>query len=112
MTQAHIDNILGLSPGESATVQEYIDAMWGVSAPNVNAGLAIPPFYSVSNHQNNKAETLSMMTQFFLAHVNIHCKVKGISQENFGVILDASPDLSQKLVAIIVSALMSGVPVE
>lgn len=112
VTQAYIDRTMGFSTASPAATQDYIDALWGACAPNVNAGLAIPPFYSVSNHQHNKAETLSLMTQFFLAHVNIHCKVKGISQENFGVILDTSPDLSRELVAIIVGALTSGVPVE
>ncbi len=112
VTQDYIDTLMGFSATNPAITQDYIDALLGACSPNINMGHATPPFYSVSNHQSNKAETLSLMTQFFLAHVNIYCRSKDISQENFGVILDASPNLSQELVAIIVSALISGVPVE
>lgn len=53
-----------------------------------------------------------MMTQFFLAQVNIYCKAIALSHKNFGVILDASNDLSTELVGIITSALIAGVSVE
>ena len=112
VTQTYIDTTMGFSPSTPATTQDYMDALWGICAPNINAALSTAPFYSVSNHQDNKTEKLSILTQFFLAHVNIYCKARGISDKNFGVILDASSDLSDELVAIVSSALIAGVPVE
>ena len=44
--------------------------------------------------------------------MNTYCKSKGIVHKNFGVILDASSDLSRELVAIVSSALITGIPVE
>lgn len=52
------------------------------------------------------------MTQFFLAHVNIHCAENNISSANFGVILDDSNDLSNEVAGIIVTALGADAEVE
>ena len=111
VSKAYIDAMMGFSPEPPATTQDYIDALWGACAPNIGASIATNPFYSVPNNQD-KTEKLSILTQFFLAHVNIYCKAKGIVHKNFGVILDASNDLSEELVAIVSSALITGTPVE
>ena len=111
VSQAYIDATMEFSPAAPATTQEYIDALWNACAPNIGANIATKPFYSVPNNQD-KTEKLSILTQFFLAHVNIYCKSKGIVHENFGVILDASPDLSDKVAFIVSSSLENGWDVE
>jgi hypothetical protein len=113
VNKAYIDALMAFTPINSATQQDYIDALLGSCAPNLDVSIPAPasPFFSVQN-DNKKAETLSMMTQFFLAHVNIHCVANGISQANFGKILDTSRDLSDEVVGRVISALGSGTSVE
>ncbi len=107
VSQASIDTLMGFSNVAPATTQDYIDALWGICAPNLGASIPTPPFNSVLNDQD-KTEKLSILTQFFLAHVNIYCAARNISDKNFGVMLDASPELSNELVAIVFSALGAG----
>ncbi len=52
------------------------------------------------------------MTQFFLANLNVYCKAKDISAQNFGTILDASSALSNKLASEVSTALSAGDDVE
>ena len=91
VSQAYIDATMESSPAAPATTQEYIDALWNACAPNIGSNIATKPFYSVRDSQEKvQTEKLSILTQFFLAQVNIYCKAKGMSDKNFGVILDAS----------------------
>lgn len=108
----YVDTLMGFTTGNLATTQDYIDALLGLCAPNMLESIEAPPFYSVGDDQDTKEEKLSILTQFFLAHVNIHCKANGISDRNFGAILDKSSDLSDEVSGIVLSALMSGTPVE
>ena len=113
VNQVYIDRTIGFSPEAPATTQEYVNELWNACAPNIGASIVTKPFYSVRDSQEkDQAEKLSILTQFFLAQINIYCKAKGISDKNFGVILDSSPELSRELVKIIVSVLVAGGPVE
>ncbi len=111
-TKEVIDTLMGIEA--SATVEDYMDALLEACAIDVWETLPTPPFYSISaaTHADDKIERLSILTQFFLAHLNVYCKAKGISGGNFGVILDASPELSDDLVSVVASALTFGDDIE
>ncbi len=110
--KVHIDTLMGF--GEDATSEDYIDALLGTCAPSLWTTLTGSPFYlGTYATPAEKAERLSMMTQFYLAVLNVHCRAQGISNKNFGEILDSSSTLSQALVVDTVSqALTNGDDVE
>jgi hypothetical protein len=105
VTEDSIKQIFGMSADENLDVSDSIDGLIGLCAPNVLETIPAPEsvFYSVA--EPRKTEKLSIMTQFFLAHVNIHCFSNQISLENFGALLDKSPSLSQKVAALVASEL-------
>jgi hypothetical protein len=98
---------------DDATAEEYIEALLGVCASSLWTTLTGSPFYlGTYTNPAEKAERLSIMTQFYLGVLNIHCRAKGISRENFGQILDNNAALSQALVDTVSSALKQGHDVE
>lgn len=108
--KTHIDAFMGF---ENASREDYIDALLGICAPNLWRMLPGSPFYlGIYDNTAHKTESLSMMTQFYLGVLNVYCRAKGISDRNFGMILDGSPALSQELVEIIAAALGRGEVVE
>lgn len=111
-TKEAIDALMGFDA--DATRDEYIEALLGACALNVWETLPTPPFYSIpaTTPVDERTERLSILTQFFLANLNVYCKAKGISTKNFGVILDTTPDLSHGLVSMVSTALTSGEDVE
>ncbi|HHT0594848.1 TPA: hypothetical protein ACTXXA_003484 [Legionella anisa] len=111
-TKEVIDAIMGF--GADAIREDYIEALLDACALDVWETLSTPPFYSIpaATSLDERTERLSILTQFFLANLNVYCKAKGISAQNFGVALDASPELSNKLVGVISTALTSGEDVE
>ena len=111
VTKAHIDELMGF--GDDAASEEYIEALLGTCAPNLSSLYTGSPFYhGTYTTPAEQAERLSMMTQFYLAILNIHCRAQGISNKNFGKILDSSPALSQALVDTVSHALSQGDDVE
>ncbi|MDF1826753.1 MAG: hypothetical protein P1U39_00515 [Legionellaceae bacterium] len=111
VTKAHIDALMGL--GDDATPEEYIHALLGTCAPNLSSLYIGSPFYHGSyTTPAEQAERLSIMTQFYLAILNIHCRAQGISNINFGEILDNNAALSEALVECISMALTNGDDVE
>ncbi|KGP63193.1 hypothetical protein EP47_06870 [Legionella norrlandica] len=118
VTKEAMDTIMGFEG--NATSQDYIDALLGACAPNMWENIQTPPFYSVGNISENlspsekrnaieeRTEQLSILTQFFLANLNVYCKAKNLSAENFGKVLDASPALSKQLVDTVSMALSKG----
>lgn len=110
--KAHTDAFMGFS--DTASSEDYIDALLGICAPNLWRMLSGSPFYlGIYDNTAHKTESLSMMTQFYLGVLNVYCRAKGISDKNFGVILDSSPSLSQELVEVVVAAtLRRGAKVE
>ncbi len=109
------DDIQALSRFEDdATTEQYMDALLYFCAPHIWGTIPTPPFYSIpaENSVEGQTEHLSILTQFFLATLNVYCKAKSISHENFGVILDASPPLSDALVSVAYTALSRGDDVE
>jgi hypothetical protein len=107
----HIDTLMGFD--EDGTSEEYIEALLGQCAPNLSTSFTGSPFYlSTYTTPAEQAECLSVMTQFYLGVMNVHCRAKDISNENFGAILDSSPALSQALVDTLSQALVGGEDVE
>ena len=111
-TKEVIDTLIGF--GADVTREDYIDALLGACALDVWETLPTPPFYSIpaATPVDERTERLSILTQFFLANLNVYCKARGISGQNFGVVLDASPDLSNELVSVLATALSAGDDVE
>jgi hypothetical protein len=111
ITKENVDELMGF--GDDAPSEDYIDALLGICAPNLWGMIPGSPFYlGIYGNEAHKAESLSMMTQFYLGVLNVYCRAKGISAKNFGVILDGSSALSQELVKLIANALCLGEIVE
>ena len=89
------------------TAAEYVDALLGYCAPNLFDTLLESPFYAA-----NTAKELSILTQLFMAHINIYCASHGLSTANFGKILDGSEALSEEITARILSAQAYGLSIE
>ena len=107
-----IDRLMGF--GADATPEDYIDALLGMCARDIEKSIPTPIFYSIPSvtPENERTERLSIMTQFFLANLNVYCKAHDISSVNLGTILDASNDLSLELVRVVTAALAAGHDVE
>lgn len=112
VTQASIDDLMMFD--DDVTTKDYIEALLGTCAVGIWDTLPVPPFYSIpqSASAEEGTEALSVLVQFFLANLNVYCQSRGISNKNFGVVLDESPELSHELVASIARALNSGDDVE
>ena len=114
VTKDAIDALMGFDEDSPATPQDYVDALLGVCAPDVWESIPTPPFYSIpaGTAVDERTERLSILTQFFLGIVNVYCKARGISVQNFGAVLDASNDLSNELVRVVSEVLSRGDKVE
>jgi len=112
ITKDAIDDLMGFD--DAATSEDYIDTLLGICAPDVWESILTPPFYNIPAGipDDERTERLSILTQFFLSIVNIHCRARGISSKNFGTLLDASHELSNALVSVVVRALSDGDEVE
>ena len=92
----------------------YIEGLLGACARDIWTSIPTPIFYSIpaATPEAERIERLSIMTQFFLANLNVYCKARGISTQNFGTILDESNKLSLELVSTVSEALIYGDDVE
>ena len=93
-----MDEYLGSDVENPSTAQEDIGVLLEVCAKELFNNLPDSPFYTRKN-----AEELSIITQFFLASMNIYCRANGISSVNFGEVLDNSRDLSDAIAGIVLS---------
>jgi len=110
LNKAYIDSLMAYS--EDQTPETYIHALLKLCLPHLATMQETSLFYQVNKDSPDKAERLSMMTQFYLGVLNIHCRAKGKSRKNFGQILDNNAELSQALVDTVSSALTQGHDVE
>ena len=97
ITQAFIDTDYD---SDDITAKEYVDALIGYCTPTLFDTLPESPFYTIKT-----AEELSILTQFFLATVNMYCRANHLSPANFGQVLDASGELSTEVAARVLSVL-------
>lgn len=107
LTQDYIDLIMGFD--EEVTVKEYADTLINNCASYVSSTLAVSPFCV---RENKVKETLIVLTQFFLAELNIYCYANRLSTENFGAILDNNPQLSSQVARLVKSTVQDGASVE
>ena len=113
ISKENVDAYAFMGFGDDASSKDYIDALLGICSPSLCVMIPGSPFYlGIYGNEANKAERFSMMTQFYLGILNVYCRAKGISAENFGVILDGSSVLSQELVEMVANALRHGEIVE
>lgn len=105
VTKAFINNEMGFD--DTTTPRDYIVALLGYCAPNLFDTVTESHFYTAKT-----AEELSVVTQFFLGSTNIYCASRDFSTANFGRVLDASADLSQALVARVMSVQPHGLSIE
>ena len=96
MTKNYVDMIIAAD--ETTTTKDYINALINLCAPDLLNNVDESPFYT-----RKDAEQLSIITQFFLGSVNIYCKANGISDNNFGHLLDNDEDLCKTVAAIVLS---------
>lgn len=105
VTKEFINNDMGFD--DTTTPREYIEALLGYCAPHVFDTVTQSHFYTAKT-----AEELSVVTQFFLGSTNIYCASRDFSTANFGRVLDESANLSQALVARVMSVQQDGLSIE
>ncbi|WP_193392714.1 hypothetical protein, partial [Legionella santicrucis] len=98
VTKVLLDEYIGSDVENPSTAHEYIGMLLEVCAKELFNNLPDSPFYLRKN-----AEELSIITQFFLAHVNIYCYANQLSTVNFGKILDDTAELSREVAGIVLS---------
>ena len=101
VTQQYISQQMG---NDSMTVDEYIEALIHFCTKNLQQTLESSPFRRIENTDSDK---LCLLTQFYLAEINIFCKVHGISNKNFGEVLDKDPSLAEELARVVKSSVES-----
>ena len=107
LTREFIDDAMLYDDSNPATSGNYIDCLLHYCAQDYFASLVEPVFYSAKH-----ADDLSIMTQFFMAHVNIYCRANKLSSVNFGAVLETDEDLSTSIAGIVYSCILSGTNIE
>ena len=107
MNQPYMDEQLAINADNPATTEDYINALIQYCTPNLFDSIEGSPFYTADSN-----ERLSILTQFFLAELNIICSAQGITKANFGRILETNPDLIQPLAQAVKDALEHSASVE
>lgn len=107
VNQAYIDGELMINAEYPATHQDYINALLEYCTPNLFDNAEDSPFYLVDNK-----EKLSIVTQFFLAELNITCREEDVAETNFGQVLEANAVLVRDLAKSVKHALMHNASVE
>jgi ankyrin repeat protein len=118
ISPAAIDEAFSYDEKSPASTEDYVKALIGYCARNIipnpfsrYAAMQYSPFYMVDK-KTNLQERISILTQFFLAIVNIDCYANQISMSNWGQILEQNPALSHALAATVKTALENGTSVE
>ena len=107
MNQPYLDEQLGIDEDNPATTEDYVNGLIEFCTPNLFDNLEDSPFYTA-----NDAEHLSILTQFFLAELNIVCREHGITVTNFGQILERDTKLTEDLALAVKQALEQSTSVE
>ncbi len=107
VSQADIEVALG---GPSDDPDDYIESLIDCCARDLWDTIPSSPF-TIKNTPAGK-EMLSILTQFFLAEVNIQSYANGRTRANFGEILDRTPALSREVAEVVKRALSLGASVE
>jgi tRNA A22 N-methylase len=100
VNKKYMDNQLAVDADNPATNEEYIRALLEYCAPNLFVIVDGSPFYSIDTE-----ERLCILTQFFLAELNVACYAKGTTKANWGAILEGHFDLIKGLAEVVKKAL-------
>ena len=100
MNQHYLDKQLGIDADHRATTEDYVRGLIEYCTPNLFDHIEESPFYTV-----NDPERLSILTQFFLAELNIACQEAEITVTNFGQILEHDASLIEELGSAVKNAL-------
>ncbi len=92
ITKSYMDEQLGIDKNNPATTEEYLRGLLGYCTPNLFVYDEDSPFYTIQD-----TEGLSILTQFFLAELNIICKEEGLTKADFGQILESDETLVDNL---------------
>jgi hypothetical protein len=99
VTQTYLDELLGSDQYNPSSAKDYIDMLLALCAPKgLFENLTESPFYTWEN-----AEALTIITQFFFGITNIYCKTHGLSELNFGAVLDNNQTLCEEVAGIVLS---------
>jgi len=99
--------------GDDLTEHVALDGLLGACAQGFFETCPESPFYAASRERPDvQLEKLSIMTQFFLATINVYCMSHGLTTVNFGAILDGNQALSDELTQTIKQSLENGEDVE
>ena len=107
MNQPYLDAQLAIDVDNPATTETYVKGLIQYCTPNLFDNVEGSPFYTVNNN-----EQLSILTQFFLAELNIASSAQSITEANFGRILETDVQLIKDLAQVVKDALEHSAPVE
>lgn len=107
MNQSYLDEQLGVNTDNPATIEDYVNGLIHYCTPNIFDNIEDSPFYTVNN-----AERLSILTQFFLARLNIACVEASITTTDFGQVLESDVTLVDALGEAVKEALAHSASVE
>lgn len=107
MNQPYLDAQLGISADNPATIEDYVNGLIHYCTPNLFDNIEGSPFYTVNN-----AERLSILTQFFLASLNIACCDASITTADFGQVLERDATLVRGVAKAVKQALAYSSSVE
>ena len=107
MTEMYIHQQLGIDADNCATIEEYVHGLIQYCTPNLFDNVEVSPFYTVNN-----SEHLSILTQFFLAELDIACREQNITEADIGQILENDATLVAALATGVKHALNQHKPVE
>ncbi|MDR3491370.1 MAG: hypothetical protein P4M12_04905 [Gammaproteobacteria bacterium] len=107
MTKDYMNEQLAIDEDNPATTKDYIRGLIEYCTPNLFDDVEGSPFYSMQD-----AERLTILTQFFLAELNIVCREQGITEANFGKTLESDRKLVEDLANVVKDALVHSGPVE
>lgn len=107
MNQLYLDEQLGVNADNPASIEDYVNGLIHYCTPNLFDNVEDSPFYTVNN-----AERLSILTQFFLAILNIACKEAIITTADFGQVLERDATLIEALAKAVQDALAHSASVE
>jgi hypothetical protein len=107
LTKAYVDAQMGFNEANPATHEDYAQALLGYCAPHLFDALEGSPFATVDNQ-----ERLSILTQFFLAELNLAYYAQELTRADFGQILERNFELSHHLAETVKNALVRSASVE
>lgn len=107
MNQPYLDEQLGIDADNPATTEDYVRGLIEFCTPNLFDHIEESPFYTV-----NDPERLSILTQFFLASLNIACCDASITTADFGQALEGDVTLVEALAKTVKEALTHSASVE